>query len=176
MAGADVPAWVALAGAGITAAAGLAGAALNGRWTRDAERVRLQQERELHGTPERIKSLEKAIATASRLREEVAGALRSFENANGRRGSLDQGLWRWTPEIQQELKKHEATLKLRFGIGPVAQCWEFLEWSLAEAVYFCESHELPGVITDDVRAGAADRRQETRQALEAFVDVAGAAV
>lgn len=181
MASGDVPAWAAVAGAGISGAAGFAGAVVTGLWARDTERDRLRQERELHGARDRVRSLEKAIATASRYREELAAALRWLGHPDGRGEPPEEALWRWTAEVQQEVKGHESALKLRFGVGPVTECWEFWEWSLAEAVFFCESNKpVDGnprqAIGEDVRSGALDRRASTRQAIESFISVAGGAM
>lgn len=179
--GTDVPAWFALVGAGITATAGLAGAALNARWARDAERARLQQERDLHGARERIKSLEKAIATASRLRGEIAEALRWFDIPDGRRELPHQGLWSWSAENQYEVKGHESALKLRFNLGPVTENWETLELCLAGAASFCAEHKpaeggQDEPIPEDVRSKARDWRTWTRMELERFITDAGVAM
>jgi hypothetical protein len=181
VAGSDVPAWVALAGAGISGAAGLAGAALNAHSTRTAERDRLRQERELAGARERIKSLEKAIATASRLREEIASSLKWFEGPDGQREPPDRGLWQWNTEILHEVKGHESALKLRFDIGPVTDDWEILEWCLARAIHFCaENKPATGAenqpLPEHVRSDARDWRAWTRMELERFITDAGAAM
>lgn len=176
---ANVPAWAAVAGAAITAAAGLLGTLVGAYWGRQSDRDRLRQERDLDGARDRVRSLERAIASASRIREEAAAALRWFDPSAGH-GPEVEGLWCWTSDVQHELKGHESSLKLRFGVGELTASWEFLEFSFSDAVVFCESHKpLPGAyaeVPEDVKSGALDRRGWTREALESFISVAGAVV
>jgi hypothetical protein len=185
MAGGEIPVWAAIAVAGIGAIGGIAGSAATALWARSNERARLHQELLLHGARERLEVLEQAIAVASDYREKVADALRSFEELGEKAEFVGTGLWRWDTDNAQVLKRHEAALKLRFGMKPVTGAWEFWEWLLAEAAVFCETNrtcvedsasDKDKPIPDDVRRQAQHWRDATRQALESFITTAAGAV
>jgi hypothetical protein len=174
----DVPAWTAVAVAGIGAVGVLAGGLSTALLARRNERAHMEQELLLHGAPERLEALEEAIEVASGYRERVAIALRSFEDPPGRREFPEGALGDWDTDSKLVVKKHEATLRMRFGMEPVTKSWESWEWSIAQAAVFCESNEphLGAPVPGSVLEKAKLQRDWTREALDHFIGEAGKAI
>jgi hypothetical protein len=121
--------------------------------------------------------LEKAISLASAYREQVASALRLFDQDRDRDFS-GEPLWIWTPEEVQPLKSQEVSLKLRFWGKPVTANWEFFELMLAEAAVFCQSNgpideRSDRPIAEKVQQEAKRLREATSDALKYFIESAG---